>query len=548
MSKLKILIEEKHKIIVCLFFAVYLSVGVSIFKDYGISWDEPISRHLGGYTALYVLNIDQSLLTDTERHYGPVFEVLLVAIEGFLNLTEDPRAVFLMRHLVTFLLFYTGVFFFYLLCKDTFHSWKIGLLGSLFLILSPRIFAHSFYNSKDIAVLAMFIISIYTLSRFLDKKTLSRAAVHALTCALLIDIRILGIVVPFLTVVFLIGDLLMIETKGKKIIKSFLVYTFLLISFTILFWPFLWTDPLQRFIGAFKEMAHFPLKGTSLYLGDYIRHSDVPWHYVPVWIIISTPVFYTFCFFIGFFVSIKPFFMNPIKTYVNKRNALIFILWFFLPLVVVIVIKSSLYDAWRHMFFVYPAFLMISLAGVTSLSESIKIRFQGLSYKAINATFILFVAFNLICIAQIIVKYHPYQNVYFNILAGRNMEEIKNNFELDYWGLSYRKALEYILKNDTDKVIKIYVASQPGKENARILTAGDRSRLVYVKNPDEAKYFLSHYKWHKDEYLFGEEYYSIKIDKAKIMVVVKLPTDEAGYQKGTILKYLGDSVPKVPVH
>ena len=30
--------------------------------------------------------------------------------------------------------------------------------------------------------------------------------------------------------------------------------------------------------------------------------------------------------------------------------------------------------------------------------------------------------------------------VYFNNLAGRSMKEIKGNFELDYWGLSYSKA------------------------------------------------------------------------------------------------------------
>ena len=139
-----------------------------------------------------------------------------------------------MRHLVTFLLFYTSVFFFYRLCKYRFNSWKIGLLGSLFLILSPRIFAHSFYNPKDLPFLSMFIISIYTLVSYLNRKTLPRAAIHALICALLIDIRILGIIVPLFTVIFLFADLLIIKPikiKNKKIIGSFLLYMALLISF-----------------------------------------------------------------------------------------------------------------------------------------------------------------------------------------------------------------------------------------------------------------------------------------------------------------------------
>ena len=130
-------------------------------------------------------------------------------------------------------------------------------------------------------------------------------------------------------------------------------------------------------------------------------------------------------------------------------------LWFFLPLIAVIVSNAILYDAWRQMFFIYPAFLMVSLSGVVFLFEHIKTRFQGVRYKVISWVFILIVASSLICTFRVMVRYHPYQNVYFNVLAGRDMKDIKKNFELDYWGLSYREALEYIVKNDKNKSIKI---------------------------------------------------------------------------------------------
>lgn len=526
MAKIRILIEEKHKILVFLFFAAYLLVGVGIFKDYGISNDEPTERNKGIMAVRYAMFRDQELLTHKDsRHYGTAFEMLLVAIEKILNLTKDPRAIYLMRHLVTFLLFYTGVFFFYRLCKYRFRSWKIGLLGCLFLILSPRIFAHSFYNPKDVPFLAMFIISIYTLTKYLDKKTLPRAAFHAVTCALLIDMRIPGVIVPFFTFIFLIADLLITKTikiKVKDIAASFLVYTFLLVYFTVLFWPTLWVNSLYHFINAFKFMSHVIWGGTVLYLGEYIKGENLPWHYIPVWIIITTPVLYLACFFMGCFLSIKLLLKNPVQFYISRRCDFIFILWFFLPLVVVILLRSVLYDGWRHMFFIYPAFLILSLAGLTSLYEYIKLRFRRVSYKIVNAGFVLIVSFNLINIAQFMVKYHPHQNVYFNLLAGRDMKQIKKNFELDYWGLSYRKALEYILRNDRNRIIKVCVANWPGKANADILITDDRKRLVYVENPDEAKYFLSNYRWHNDEYPYKDEYYSIKIDGAKIMVVYKM--------------------------
>jgi len=44
--------------------------------------------------------------------------------------------------------------------------------------------------------------------------------------------------------------------------------------------------------------------------------------------------------------------------------------------------------------------------------------------------------------------YHSLQNIYFNRLAGSNLTEIRRRFEMDYWGLSQRKALERLLEID----------------------------------------------------------------------------------------------------
>ena len=102
------------------------------------------------------------------------------------------------------------------------------------------------------------------------------------------------------------------------------------------------------------------------------------------------------------------------------------------------------------------------------------------------------------------------------------MSQAKERFELDFWGLSYRKALEYILENDQDSTIKVFVANSPGISNAYILPKSQRDRLVFVQHPQEAKYFLSNYRWHKHEYSLANEFYSVKVGGAKIMAVYKL--------------------------
>ncbi len=515
------LIENNHKIVVFIFFIIFLSIGLTVFDDYGLSWDERSYRQNGIVSYDYIFKSDDSLLDYSEKMFGPVFELLLIFGENTLNL-EDSRDIFLMRHLFTFLVFYLGVFFFYLLCKYYFDSWKIGLLGSLFLIVSPRIFAHSFYNSRDLFALSMFIISMYILVKYIDKKTWLWAFWLALISAILINIRMVGVLIPFLTFIFVIVDLIL-KYKSKRIkttIFSLVLYASLLVFFIILFWPWLWTNPFNNFIQAFKEMT-FNIKGevVNLYLGSYINSRDLPWHYIPVWLVITTPILYTFSFVVGLFISIKYIFKNFINYFKSrKRYDLIILIWFFLPLSAVIVLKSSVYDAWRLMFFIYPALLIISLKGLASLFDIIKIKLKGRVYKTLNAILIIFIVFSLVSTTRFMVKNHPFQNVYFNSLAGR---DIKNNFELDYWGLSYRQALEYILRNDAEKTIKVFAFNKAGKINADILIPAERDRLEYV-DLENAKYFLSNYRDHKDEYPYNNEFYSINIDGAKIMVVYKL--------------------------
>jgi len=519
------LTQCKDKIAIVAFFALYLFVGLSIFSDYGMSWDEGAWRGTGIIVARYVAEGNPELLTYQDRYNGPVFQVLLVGIERLLNLTGDTRAVFLMRHLVNFLFFFVGVFIFYRLCRYRFRSWKVGLLGSSFLVLSPRIFAHSFYNSSDIALLVLFVISIYTLVIYLREKTVKAAILHAVASALVVDIRLMGLMVPFFTAVFLMMDFIVGkkgERSGWEIGMSFLIYLILLAFLAVLFWPTLWRDPVGQFKEALGYVTEVPWGGTVLYLGDYVKDSRLPWHYTPVWIAISTPILYIPCFLLGCFFILVRFLKKPARYFKVHRYDFIILLWFFLPLCVMIGLRPGLYDGWRHMFFIYPAFLILALLGITSLYDWMRFKFKGLSQTFLRVMVILIVGWSFITTGHAMAKDHPYQNVYFNRLAGKDMKEIKKRFELDYWGLSYREALEYVLENDRGPVIDVFVANQPGKENAKILTSRERVRLNFVDRPEDAAYFLSNYRWHKEDYPYDDEFYSIEIDGAKIMVVYRL--------------------------
>lgn len=96
------------------------------------------------------------------------------------------------------------------------------------------------------------------------------------------------------------------------------------------------------------------------------------------------------------------------------------------------------------------------------------------------------------------INAHPFQNVYFNKLAGTDW---KRNFEVDYWGLAGREALSHILQRDKRRVIRVWSASfMPLSTSAALLPLDQRQRLVYVDNVDKADYIITNYRWNLTDY------------------------------------------------
>ena len=518
-------IDKRGRITVLCLFVVIFITGLAVFRDYGVPWDEVFAHKRAILSWNYMFSGDNGLQSYRGRFHGPAFEILLYWIERTAGISGDLRSAYLMRHFGVFLLFYLSLITFYLLCRKRFNSWKIGILGVLFMVLSPRIFAQAFYNSKDIGFMSVFIISIYTLSRYLERKTFIWACIHAFVCAVLIDIRILGFIVVPLTLVFFSTDLMKNIIRREKILRKAMtiaVYGLLLPVLVVLFWPLLWERPLYTFIEALNVMAKYPLKLGVLYMGQHLVSQGLPWHYIPVWILVTTPVLYSICFLAGLCSVVSRWILKGGPGYERTVSDLIFLAWFFLPLSAVMINKTTLYDGWRHMLFIYPAFLVLALDGVVALQGFFSKRCEGKVRTAANSFLALAVLVSGVNIAWFMIRWHPYQNVYFNFLAGKDMKAAKKNFDLDYWGLSYRKVLEYILANDKRAVIAVYSANDPGYYNSFILGKKDRKRLRYVNNIIDADYFISNFRGHEDEYSSSDEYYSVEVNGAKIAVAYRL--------------------------
>ena len=149
------------KIFIIFFYIFYLYLGLNIYRDYGIAYDEDIQRSIGlsnfDYIANKLVNVSSEIIFP---YYGVGYELPLILFEKLFkfNNIED---IFLFRHKIIFLTTIIGNIFYFFLLKKIFKSSYYALLGSLLLIISPRLFAESFYNSKDIIFMHSFIISVF---------------------------------------------------------------------------------------------------------------------------------------------------------------------------------------------------------------------------------------------------------------------------------------------------------------------------------------------------------------------------------------------------
>lgn len=474
---------------ILIFFVAYLMIGVVAFDDYGISIDESYEMQTARITINYVQGTSDRLLKYEDRHYGALFSIPL---EYAAAIFQDSREIFLFRHFATFLFFYFSVVVFYFTLRKLNFNKGSSLIGVAALILQPHIFANSFYNSKDIPFLGLSILAFFTLLLFAEKKTYTSAILHGLISGILVVFRIPGVLMWGTTLFVMLLLALNERSQWKKMLGLGILYLSIALAAVVLFLPALWHDPLHELVTMFSlDLLVWP--NAELFLGKLITASTIPWYYLPLYFLVTTPLLYTMFFVFG---SISLACQSAKQVRAEKKfniNKAMILTSLLLPMVALLIGQPVVYNGWRHIFFLYPAFVMIMVSGFSSMVEKVG-EIKGRSGFLSGLVFAL-VAFQFFSVGNFMVKSHPYQFTYYNFLAGPTLNVARNNFLMDYWGLSYRQALENILAEDTSEHITV-TAKNPYylSENLKILTAEQRQRLTVVDYGQAADQFITNYE------------------------------------------------------
>ena len=418
---------------------------------------------------------------ELDRYFGAAFDAPLVLVERGLGLEDSrDRNAYRVRYLLTHLVFLAGGGFCYLLVLRMFGSRALALAAMILFLLHPRLYAHSFINSKDIPFLAMFMVALYLAHRAFRRETLGAFLLCGAGIGLLVNLRVMGLLLFGAVLVLRALDVACArgrEERGRALLAggAFALAAILAYYASL---PVLWTDPVGRFAELLRVLGSNPVVIYNLFRGELLHAGDgPPFDYVPVWVGITTPPAVLLLALAGAVAVVWRGMRRPRDLLRNTplRFGLLLIALPVAMTVTVVVLENRLYHDWRHLYFLYAPLLLLAVRGLHWVTMVPRERWVRTGAYALAGAAIAVTVAGM-------VRIHPHEDKYFNALVDRTTpERLASRYQLYLLPHSHWIAVAGILAAHPSGTLfgSFFGASAVPDE---LLRADDRERLIRTRD------------------------------------------------------------------
>lgn len=415
--------------------SLYTLFALSTYKDYGITADEELNYRKGCIWATYfrtpfyedVLEREVTAAQDSpllDKH-NRIYSAALSVVNG--------KNYYEWYHLLNMAFGFILFACFYYLAYHLSGKVCFAILAVVMLFTTPRWLGHVPANPKDMPFAVLYFISLAAIYLFSTKKTPAKYLVLGVLFGLTQSLRIIG---ASLLLIFLLFELLQNKNLGQKLVDVIIVACVSGFA-TVLTFPYVGANVVRNALELIYNAQRFGAwDNTILFMGSFLTKYDRPLSYLPLWLIITTPLYVL----VGFLLS----------SYYAKVSRFLQLLW----LCVVVnfglyfALDPVIYNGLRHFLYLLPVIVFAATLFFAELfSIKSKFRLPVLAFALLN--------FVLVCCA--VIRLHPYQYVYFNELVG-GLKGASDVYELDYWGASYKEAAEWLR---TQPFSKVYACNVP---------------------------------------------------------------------------------------
>lgn len=455
-------------------------------KDFGISGDEFIHDRHAGYVYNYFQNGDETALDQPQtllHYYGQTFDYLAYwLIQKF-----DIEANYDFRHLLNAIFGYLGILFAALLAARIF-GYRAGLFAVLLLAVSPRYIGQSMNNPLDIPFATGYIMGLYYMIKYFKGFPYNRWStgfMMALGIALAISIRVGGILL--LPYVVMLAGLMFAEKFGwKKTLslkpvmqnKGFVLTPLFMgvagFFLSLQFWPYALQAPIGNTFTALEELTNIKNSMSQLFEGHNVFSNNLPWHYIPKFVLITIPI----AVIAGFIVSFLPMLKDLIK---GKYVGPFIMFTAVFPVAYLIYKHSNVYGGWRHVIFIYPSMVVMASLGWHYLTVALKHKLVPIVVSVIFTGLIMLPA-------RWMVANYPYEYVYFNEFTG-GVKGAYGKYELDYYFRCLKQASEWLIENEDleNRKDTLIIASNHGSCAEYYFRKMPNIKVKYIAYYDRSK-------------------------------------------------------------
>lgn len=360
----------------------------------------------------------------------------------------------------------------------------LALLGPLFLFFVPRFLGDIPANPKDMPFAVFYLLAlggIYFFSRNPQISPLAKCLSLGILFGFAQCSRTLGF---SLYVVYLLlnchfyyheNKRLPLSVWAKYLAKNlgvllliFMVSSFLMVAT----WPYLGSNYFKHLWEMLDVSSNFFWTNNVLFLGQQVPSTQLPWTYLFLWLLVTTPIFILF-FLVAAIFFVKNKFKNRLFVLLNIA--------FGVNLALYLLFQPVLYDGLRHFLFLLP--ILTGMAAVSAIECSLF--YKPLRMKKVIAAMVVL---NFLSLGSHYACLHPYEYIYFNEFIG-GLKGAEGKLDNDYWGASFKEAVEWLKVNivvDHKRTYKI-----TGSGNSYQIFYYFSGNMKWVDKIQDADYYLS---------------------------------------------------------
>ncbi|MGY3485149.1 hypothetical protein ACVW1C_003032 [Bradyrhizobium sp. USDA 4011] len=430
-----------HDVATIVLIAGLVALALGTFRDYAISNDEAVQHHYGELIVAYYASDfkDQGLFSfDNLYLYGGLFDVVAVILSHLVPI--DPYDL---RHILCVLIGVSGIGAAAATAR-LIAGPRAAVITAITLSTCGAWYGPMFNHTKDIPFAAAMMGASFFVIRIArslpSPRTLDIAALGLLTGAAL-GIRVLGLLLIIYTgmaiFLYLPGAQPGRNRTGWRFVtcSSFRLLPALLLAYVvmILAWPWAGLAPFNPIRGL-VEFSEFQYPIRTVLAGQVYDMANVPRLYVPIYMLVRTPLLTLFGAAFAILFAILPVTAPGARRRHRKDIALLFLMVTF-PLACQAALHGPAFTGLRHFLFVIPPLAILAGIGLDSALIALAKRGRRVS----NSGFAV-VSACLIWNAVTLVRLHPYEYLFYNSIVG-GLEGASRRYDLDYWFGSMPEAL-----------------------------------------------------------------------------------------------------------